>query len=322
MDQLITRSILSLITKKSIGEVGLEDLDDGASISLGEKELVLTTDAHTVKPIFFPGGDIGRLSICGTVNDLSVMGAKPIAIACALIIEEGFSLEKLEKIIRSMDKAARESGVSIITGDTKVMERGSIDEIVITTTGVGIANKLIRDTGLKVGDKIILTGTIGDHGISLMSFREGFGFETSLKSDIAPLWSMIEKALKVGGVTAMKDPTRGGLSAALNSWARKNSVGLMIHEQEIPLKKEVVAASEMLGIDPFSVANEGKAIIAVDPSKAEEVLHVLRSDKLGKDAQIIGEVISKHKGRVILETVVGGKRILEPPIGDPVPRVC
>ncbi len=322
MEELISEIILANTTKKRVGAVGLEELDDGASISLGGKEIVVTTDAHTVTPLFFPGGDIGKLSVCGTVNDLSVMGAKPIAITSALVIEEGFPSEDLERIVKSMDAAARESGISIIAGDTKVMEKGAIDKIVITTTGVGIADEPVQDSNLRAGDKIILTGTVGDHGIALMSFREGFGFETTLKSDIAPLWGMIKKALEVGEISAMKDPTRGGLSAALNDWARKNHLGILVREDDIPLKKEVVAASEMLGIDPFTVASEGKVVIGVSENKAEEVLKIIKSTELGKDAQIIGEVTPDHPGKVILETVVGGKRIMEPPMGDPVPRVC
>jgi len=324
MEQLISGVILANITKRKVGAVGLEDLDDGASISLdGEgKEIVLTTDAHTVKPLFFPGGDIGKLSVCGTVNDLSMMGARPVAMANTFVIEEGFPFEDLERIVKSMDGAAKGSGVSIIAGDTKVMEKGALDKIIITTTGVGIANRLVQDSNLKAGDRIILTGTVGDHGIALMSFREGFGFETSLKSDIAPLWGMIEKAMKAGGISAMKDPTRGGLSAALNDWARKNKLGILVREEDIPLKREVVSASQMLGIDPFTVANEGKAIIGVNAGKAKEVLQTIRSTELGRDAKIIGEVVSEHAGKVVLETVVGGKRIMEPPLGDPVPRVC
>jgi hydrogenase expression/formation protein HypE len=251
-----------------------------------------------------------------------MMGARPIAIASAFVIEEGFDSKDLEKIVKSMDDAAKESGVPIIAGDTKVMEKGALDKIIITTTGVGIADEVVQDANLSAGDKIILTGTVGDHGIALMSFREGFGFETTLKSDIAPLWGMIEKALDVGGISAMKDPTRGGLSAALNDWARKNQLGILVREDDIPLKKEVVTASEMLGLDPYQVANEGKAVIAVSGDKADEVLKIIKSSELGKDAQIIGEVTKDRPGKVILETVVGGKRIMEPPIGDPVPRVC
>ncbi|MBU2560436.1 hydrogenase expression/formation protein HypE [archaeon] len=322
MGELISKVILANTTFRKVGAVGLEALDDGASITVGGKEIVLTTDAHTVTPLFFPGGDIGRLAVCGTVNDIAMMGARPVALASAFVIEEGFDTEDLERIVKSMDAAAKESGVSIIAGDLKVMERGAIDKIVITTTGVGIADEVVRDANLKVGDKIILTGTVGDHGIALMSFREGFGFETTLKSDVAPLWGMIKLALEAGGISAMKDPTRGGLAAALNDWAKKNNLGILAQEARIPLKKEVVAASEMLGLDPYQVANEGKAIIAVSADKADEVLKIIKSTELGKDAQIIGEVTKERPCKVILETIVGGKRIMEPPIGDPVPRVC
>ena len=293
-------------------------------MSIGDIEVVVSTDSYTVKPIFFPGGDIGKLAMCGTINDVSVMGAKPLAVASALVIEEGFLTEELERITRSMDHVCREAGVSIITGDTKVMEKHALDKIIVTTTGIGVAARggVIKDSELKPGDKIILTGSLGDHGIALMSFREGFGFETTLKSDVAPLWSIIERVLEVGGVTAMRDPTRGGLSATLNDWARGAGVGILVHEEKVPLKEEVMAASEMLGIDPFTVANEGKAVIGVEARKALEVLYALRSTKLGKEAEIIGEVVDKYQGRVVMETVVGGKRIMEPPIGDPVPRVC
>jgi len=324
MEELISKVLLPNITFKSAGEVGLEELDDGASISIGEKEIVVTTDSHTVKPLFFPGGDIGKLAICGTINDLAVMGARAIAITNAMVIPEGFEIEKLEKIIRSMNKVAREEGIAIIAGDTKVMDKESLDGMIISTTGIGVAEKIIKDKGLSIGDKIIVTGTIGDHGVALLSFREGFGFETTLKSDVSPIWKMVKEALKVGGITAMKDPTRGGLAAVLNEWSSKNNLCIVIEEEKIPMREEVISASEMLGIDPYTVANEGKAIMAVEPEKAEEVLKAIRSTKLGKNAEIIGEVVNneKYKGKVILKTVVGGERILEAPIGDPIPRVC
>lgn len=324
MNRLISDSILKNLSLNNLGEVGLSDLDDGASISIGDKELVMSTDSYVVSPIFFPGGDIGKLAACGTINDISMMGAKPLALSLALIIEEGFETSELERIISSLDEVCKNTGVSVITGDTKVVQRGKLDKIVINTTGIGIAErgKVINDSHLSPGDKIILSGTVGDHGVSLLSFREGFGFETSLCSDVAPLWHMVEKALKVGGITAMRDPTRGGLAATLNDFARKSNTGVVIHEDKIPLKPEVEAASRMLGIDPYTVANEGKAVIGVRADKAEEMLDVLRSTKHGKNAEIIGEAIDKYKGKVILETIVGGKRIMEPPVGDPVPRVC
>ncbi|MCE8423472.1 MAG: hydrogenase expression/formation protein HypE [Candidatus Methanoperedens sp.] len=324
MNRLIENSILKNLTIKSLGKVGLSDLDDGASISIGEKEIVLSTDSYIVKPIFFPGGDIGKLAACGTINDISMMGAHPLALTLAIIVEEGFDTLELEKIIRSLDEVCTETGVSVITGDTKVMEKGKLDKIIINTTGIGIAENgyIIKDSNLSPGDRIILSGTIGDHGVSLMSFREGFGFETTLCSDVAPLWHMVRKALAAGRITAMRDPTRGGLAATLNDWARKSNTGIIVQEEKIPVRPEVAAASRMLGIDPYIVANEGKAVIGVCPEKAERVLAALRNTEEGKNAQIIGEVISNYSGKVILETIVGGRRLMEPPVGDPVPRVC
>ncbi len=323
MQELISDIILRNIKNKKVNEgVGLDELDDGASIPLGDYEIIISTDSHTIHPIFFPGGNIGKISMAGTVNDVSVMGAKPIAIASAMVLSEGFPTEDLEKIIKSMDAVSREVDVAIVTGDTKVMEKDKLDKIIITTTGIGIAKKgdVKRDSNLKVGDQIILTGSVGDHGIALMSYREGFGFETDLKSDVAPVWEMVKAALDVGGVNAMKDPTRGGIANALNELASKSGVGMLIDEDKIPLKREVVAASEMLGIDPYEVANEGKVIMSVNKNQAEEILEAIRNTKYGKEAQIIGEVT---EGRhVILDTIVGGKRILEEPIADPVPRVC
>jgi hydrogenase expression/formation protein HypE len=221
-----------------------------------------------------------------------------------------------------MDAVSQETGVAIVTGDTKVMEHDQLDKMIICTTGIGLAPRgcITRDSGLEVGDKIILSGSVGDHGIALMSYREGFGFETDLKSDVAPVWGMVESALEVGGISAMKDPTRGGIANALNELASKSGVGMLLDEEKIPVKREVHAASEMLGIDPFEVANEGKVIMGVKPDQADEVLDAIRKQKYGKNAQIIGEVTSD--GPVILETLLGGKRILEAPIADPVPRVC
>jgi hydrogenase expression/formation protein HypE len=323
MQGLISDIILNNITNKQVADgVGLAALDDGATIPLGENEIVMSTDSHTIDPIFFPGGDIGRISMAGTVNDVAVMGAKPLAISNAMIISEGFSGEDLERIIKSMDEVSMETGVSIVTGDTKVMEHDKLDKIIICTTGIGVAprEQITRDSSLKVGNKIILSGSVGDHGMAIMSYREGFGFETDLQSDVAPVWGMVEAALEIGGVNSMKDPTRGGIANALNEMAEKSGVGMIIDEEKIPVKRAVHAASEMLGIDPFEVANEGKVIMGVEVDKAEEVLEAVRKQKYGKDAQIIGEVTSK--GPVILETLLGGRRILEAPIADPVPRVC
>jgi len=324
MELLIKQIIVPKFKKRAVGGLGLDDLDDGATIPLDNYEIVVTADGHTVDPLFFPGGDIGTLAVSGTINDLAVMGAKPIAITTALIVEEGFSINDLEKILNSMAKVAEEVNVAVIAGDTKVMPRNHIDKLVIATSGIGLAKKgqVISDAGLKPGDKIIVTGTLGDHGIALLAVREGLDFETELKSDVAPIWETIEAALNVGGITAMKDPTRGGLASALNDLAEKSNVSIWIDEESIPVKEEVRAAAEMLGIDPLEVTNEGKAVIGVNAEYAEEVLEAIRKTKYGKDAQIIGEVKKEKPRYVFLKTIVGGVRVLEKPYGEPIPRVC
>ena len=323
MANLISNAVLENITKKSVnGGISLDALDDGATIPIGDYEIVVTTDGHTIDPLFFPGGDIGRISAAGTINDVSVMGAKPLAISNAIIMQEGFPIADLDKIMKSLNETCEEVDVAVITGDTKVMEQGKIDGIVMVTTGIGIAKKgeIIRDSTLKVGDKIIVTGSLGDHGMSLMSFREGFGFETDLKSDTAPMWNVVKKALDVGGVSAMKDPTRGGFANAINEMASKSGNGVLLYQDAIPIKKEVHAVSEMLGIDPFEVANEGKVVMGVKADKTQEVLEAIKTEEYGKDAAIIGEVVEGDY--VVVETPIGGQRILEAPIADPVPRVC
>ncbi len=323
MANLISNAVLDNITKKSVnGGISLDALDDGATIPIGDYEIVVTTDGHTIDPLFFPGGDIGRISAAGTINDVSVMGAKPLAISNAIIMQEGFPIDDLDKIMKSLNETCEEVDVAVITGDTKVMEQGKLDGIVMVTTGIGIAKKgeIIRDSTLEVGDKIIVTGSLGDHGMSLMSFREGFGFETDLKSDTAPMWNVVKKALDVGGVTAMKDPTRGGFANAINEMASKSGNGVLLYQDAIPIKKEVHAVSEMLGIDPFEVANEGKVVMGVKADKAEAVLEAIKTEEYGKDAAIVGEVVDGDY--VVVETPIGGQRILEAPIADPVPRVC
>ena len=322
MMKLISDIFLKELKLKSAGEVGLDALDDGATISIGDKTLVMTTDSHTIKPLFFPGGDIGRLAVAGTINDLAVMGGRPLAMSCAIVLEEGFSTDDLIKITRSMDETAREVSCPLITGDFKVMERGALDGAVITTTGVGVAETLVTDRGLRPGDKIIVTGTIGDHGITILAHREGIAVDVDLVSDVAPIWETVEAALKIGGITAMKDPTRGGLAAALNEMASKAGVGIVLRESDIPIAEPVRAMGEMLGIDPLQITNEGKAVMAVDPEKSEEVLAAIRKTKYGREASFIGEVTKDHPGDVLLETVVGGRRLLDSPIGDPAPRIC
>lgn len=332
MQALICEVILKNFRNKSAGSVGLESLDDGSTVKLenfnSNSELVLTTDSHVISPTFFPDTNIGRLAVSGTVNDLAVMGARPLALTCAVIMPEGFLLSDFEKIIRTMDETAAEAGVPIITGDTKTLEKGALDSIILNTAGLGITEHPIRDCGLRPGDRVLVTGTIGDHGISLMAHREGFDFDTDLVSDAAPLWKLIEPLLDLKTpegepvITAMKDPTRGGLANALNEMAEKSGVGILLEEGDIPFKPAVSAACEMLGLDPLEVANEGKAIIGVKVGFEEEVLEILRKHPYGKDAAVIGEVTAENEGDVILRTGLGGMRYVDVPAGDPIPRVC
>ena len=320
MMQSLIGGVFCTLKNNNAGGIGLEALDDGAAIPFGDKFIVLTTDNHVIKPIFFPGGDIGRLSISGTANDLAMMGAKPIALTNGVVLPEGFPIEDLRKIVQSMDEALAEAECALVTGDTKVLPSEALDSIIINTSGIGITDNPIRDCTLKPGNKIIVTGTIGDHGIAIIAHREGFKFGSELKSDVAPIWKTIEAALKYGGITAMKDPTRGGVANVLNEMAKKSGVKITIEEETLPFRQDVRAAADMLGIDPMEVANEGKAVIGVEADKAEGLLKVIRGTKYGKNAAIIGSV--EEGSGVIMRTKIGGQRFIEPPLGDPVPRVC
>ncbi|MDD1656029.1 MAG: hydrogenase expression/formation protein HypE [Methanomicrobiales archaeon] len=311
---------LTKVKNRNAGGIGLEALDDGAVIPIGEYQVVFTTDSHIVRPIFFPGGDIGRLSICGTVNDLAMMGGRPLALSCGMVIEEGFAISDLERIVRSMDEALTESGAHLVTGDTKVMERGALDGIVINTSGIGIAETVVQDCGLREGDRILVSGTLGDHGLAVLTHREGFDLGEQIRSDVAPLWDLVEGALAAGEIHAMKDPTRGGFASAINEMARKSGVRVVIDEATLPVRRSVRSAGEMLGIDPLEVANEGKVVMGVPAKDADAVLASLRSHRYGRDAAIVGRVMAGS--RVILKTTIGGERFIEPPMGDPVPRVC
>jgi hydrogenase expression/formation protein HypE len=311
---------LTNVKNRNAGGIGLESLDDGAVIPLDGKNVVFTTDSHVVRPIFFPGGDIGKLAVCGTVNDLAVMGGRPLALSCGMILEEGFDIIDLERIVRSMDEALTESGAHLVTGDTKVVERGSLDKIIINTAGIGLAEKVVRDNGFRPGDRIIVTGTLGDHGLAVLTHREGFELGEQIRSDVSPIWGLVELALAAGDVHAMKDPTRGGFAHAINDMARKSRTGVIVEEEALPVRRSVRSASEMLGIDPLEVANEGKIVMAVAPGDAEAVLAALRTHRYGKEAAIVGTVVEGD--RVIMRTRIGGERFIEPPLGDPVPRVC
>jgi len=334
MSELIKKHVLKHLGG-SRAEIPLEALDDSAVID----NIVLKSDSHAVKPIFFPGGDIGRLAVAGTVNDIAVMGAEPTALTCGFVLEEGLPIEELDRILESMSKTCREADVHIITGDTKVVERGALGGCVINTSGIGRRNEALErniaevkkhrsfnarwilDSNLRNGDVIIVSGTLGDHGLAVLSSQEGYDFGSQILSDVKPLNKLIMRLLTVGGIVAMKDPTRGGLSNALNEWSEKSKIGILTYEEKIPIREDVRAACEMLGIDPLEVGNEGKIVIGVVPQKAENTLAMLRQTREGKDAQIIGKTTNQFNG-VILKTAVGGKRILAPPIGDPVPRIC
>jgi hydrogenase expression/formation protein HypE len=334
MQELIKKYVLKYLGGSS-AEVPLEALDDSAVI----EDIVLKSDSHTVKPLFFPGGDIGRLAITGTVNDIAAVGAEPLALTSGFIIEDGFEIEIFENILKSMQETCEEAGVYVLTGDTKVMEKGALDKFVINTSGIGkrsryldenlqivreqrdLKSRWLLDSNLSNGDSIIVSGTLGDHGIAVLSSREGYGFETEIQSDMMPLNNVVNELLQIGGIVNIKDPTRGGLANVLNEWSEKSNIGITIHEENIPIRTGVKAACEMLGIDPLEIGNEGKLVIATIPEKAEEILEKLKGTEIGHDAAILGKV-TKGSNYVVLETSIGGKRIILPPIGDPVPRIC
>lgn len=331
MEDFISEMILPALENDS-GEISLSRLDDSSVLD----DVVFTTDSHTVKPVFFPGGDLGSLAISGTINDLLALGGKPLGLSLAMVIPEGDSQKKIKELLTSAADTAEKAKVPITTGDTKVVEKDDIDEPIFTTSGIAKRHPLLdknfesagkrktrwlSDDNLKDGDKIIVTGSLGDHGITVLSEREGYGFQGDVRSDVAPLHEVLESGLKVGGVASAKDPTRGGLANTLNEWGKKSSVGIEVEEEKIPVKEWVSSASEMLGIDPLSIGNEGKFVLSVESSKAEEVLEAVRATRNGKEAAIIGEVKEDIEG-VVLRTEVGGKRILEMPVGDPVPRIC
>ncbi len=303
----------------------LEKMDDSAVVDFPPGRLAVTTDCYVVDPIFFPGGDIGMLAVNGTVNDLSVQGAQPLFLSAAFILEEGFELADLERIVISMDRASREANVSIIAGDTKVVPRGKGDKIYINTTGVGLVQDGVNISGSRAQalDKVILSGPIGDHGIAVLSQREGLAFETDLKSDSAPLNHMVEGILSVTReIHAMRDPTRGGVAASLNEIAAQSGVGIVLTEAAIPVREGVRSACEILGLDPLYVANEGKILVFVLPEHATRVLETMRNNQHGRDARIIGEVVADHPGRVVMRTRTGGTRIIDMPLGEQLPRIC
>ena len=313
-----------MVAARTDGDIGLAAMDDGAALRIGDRWLVVTTDSHVIHPVFFPGSDIGRLAVSGTVNDLAMMGATEVlGLTCAVIIEEGFSRADLVRIQRSIRETCDEAGAVVVTGDTKVMGKGELDGIVLNTTGIALTDRVVPDCGLRSGDRLIVTGTIGDHGMAVMAWRHGLAFDGDLRSDVAPLNRLVRAALDSapGAIVAMKDPTRGGLASALHEMAEKSRVGIVIDEMALPVTPQVRAAGELLGIDPVHVANEGKAVLGVRPEAADAVLQAVRAHALGRDAAIVGTCTDERIGAVILDTGFG-RRLVTEPEGELLPRIC
>ena len=302
----------------------LDRLDDSAIFEASGR-FSFTTDSYVVNPIFFPGGDIGKLAVCGTVNDLSMSGAKPAYLSLSLIIEEGFSLDELDRIVQSIKASTEEAEVIIITGDTKVVNRGQADKLFINTSGIGIIPEGVNISGAnaKAGDEVILSGTIGDHGIAIMSQREGLKFSVSVQSDCAPLNKLVAQMLEASTkIHCLRDPTRGGLSSTLNEFAKQSNVGIIVEEDRIPVAEGVRAACELLGFDPMHVANEGKLVAVVEADDADRILAKMKENSYGRNAAIIGKITSEYAGKVVMKTNLGSSRIVDMLSGELLPRIC
>lgn len=321
---ILMRELIAGIVGR-LGDRQAGPLQDSALLALESGRIALTTDSFVVHPLFFPGGDIGHLAVCGTVNDLAVSGAEPRHIALSMIIEEGLLISDLERIVDSIAKAASDAGVDIVTGDTKVVDRGKADGIFITTTGVGVvpAGRDLASSNARPGDRILVNGSIGDHGLAILSTREGIDFGSTLKSDAAPLSKLTAPLLKrVQGVHAMRDATRGGLAAVLNEIAEDSGVCIRIREEAIPISEAVRTGCDLMGYDPLHIANEGKLVAVVVGEDAAAALETMKESPLGREASIIGEVVAGPAGHVILETELGGERVVDVPYGDLLPRIC
>lgn len=321
-----TAQLIDEVFRASFDNPWLDQGDDQAAFDVPGGRMVMSTDGYVVWPLFFPGGDIGSLAVHGTINDVAMAGARPLHLAASYIIEEGFPLADLERIAVSMGRAARDAGVAIVTGDTKVVERGKADGVFITTTGIGIVPAGINLSGdrARPGDRVILSGSIGDHGVAVMSKRSNLGFETDLESDSAALHGLVADMIHAAGpsMRLLRDPTRGGVAAALNEIAQQSRCGFMIEEAAIPVRPEVAAACELLGLDPLNVANEGKLICVVAPDAAEPLLAVMRAHTLGRQAAIIGQAVADDQRFVQMTTAFGGGRIVDWLTGEQLPRIC
>lgn len=321
-----TLALIDNIFKKHFKNEILSAGDDSAKLDIGgSKNIVFTTDSFVVTPIFFKGGNIGKLAVCGTVNDIVTSGATPLYLSCGFIIEEGFSMEELEKIVESMSATAKECGVKIVTGDTKVVQKGAVDKIFINTSGIGVLPEGVNISGrnAKTGDKIIISGTIGDHGSCILLERENMGFQAEIPSDCAPMSEIVRAMLDLTtDIHVLRDPTRGGVATTLNEIAVQSNVTIRIDEERLPVKREVQGVCELLGMDPLFMANEGKLLIFVPGNAAEKVLETVRKSKYGANAEIIGEVVNEGEAKVTLKAISGGTRIIKLLTGDQLPRIC
>ncbi len=322
----LTQMLVDKLFVPSFDNPALKELHDGAVLEVGGSRIAFSTDSFVIHPLFFPGGDIGSLSIHGTVNDLAMCGARPLALSVGLIVEEGLPIDDLWRIVRSMEAAAKSSGVSIVTGDTKVVDRGKGDGLFINVSGIGLVppGVVISPRRARPGDKVLVSGSIAVHGVAILSVREGLKFETTLKTDSAPLNGMVEELLAAArdAIHVLRDPTRGGVATTLNEIARQGNVGIRLEETAIPVDEEVRGACEILGLDPLYVANEGKCLILVDPASADAALAALRAHPLGARAAMIGEVTGDHPGKVFLKGRIGGQRMLDLLTGEQLPRIC
>jgi hydrogenase expression/formation protein HypE len=321
----LTQSLIEKMLLPSFDNPFLAPLHDGALLSLGEQRLAFSTDSYVVQPPFFPGGDIGRLAVFGTANDLAMCGARPLFLSCALILEEGLPMEELWRIIVSMKEAAQEAGVQIVTGDSKVVERGKGDGVFINTSGIGavLPGVEVGPQRVRPGDEIVLSGPLGVHGIAIMALREGLSLDADVKSDSAPVFPMVRALVEAGiELHMLRDPTRGGLSAALNETARKSGVGMLIEEERLPISPEVQGVCEILGLDPLYVANEGNFVAVVREGRGERAAEVLRRHPLGNEAVPIGRAVPEHPGTVVMRTRIRGERIVDVMSGEQLPRIC
>jgi hydrogenase expression/formation protein HypE len=321
----LSADLIEKIFIPRFGNETLDKLEDQAVLDIPDNRIAFTTDTFVVDPIFFPGGNIGELAINGTVNDVAMSGAKPLCLSVGFILEEGLPLDTLHIIALTMENAAKQANVKIVTGDTKVVNKGSCDKLFINTSGIGIVPKKVNISANRLipGDKIIISGTVADHGMAVMTTREDLSFKSQIKSDTAALNGLVETMINVSkDIHAMRDPTRGGVATTLNEFAKQSNVGIQLYSDRIPVRPEVKGACEVLGIDPLYVANEGKLIAVVDSKSAVKILTAIKNHELGKDASIIGEVTNKNRGIVVQQTGLGVNRIVDLPVGEQLPRIC